>query len=321
MLAYRLWTRPDFPTTLFYTGGGVDRGVLPPMLQGLEPVALDPLADPEVKGQLQSRFSTLESSEEDRYAESLIAPLTRLLAKSPDGTSVSGVDPRINAILSSGIQALPWDSVMTSLDSSERQELLELVAALSFPPEPLRSLQEVNADDSLNRAFFVDSLPSGAARALIRRAWGGRPPPGTVTLQSGDWQGTVSGVIDRVCETVGRATSYNVTESRHIVQQSRALYFVIFASQPVLSSSLIEQVLEALPGALLLFPGDSQRSIPESYNLVQLTPFTREAASTFAVAFDAMTKAALSPSTPVSNPVRPRKKVVKKVMRKSQKKK
>ncbi len=111
-------------------------------------------------------------------------------------------------------------------------------------------------------------------------------------------------MIDRVCETVSRAISCDAAEARQIVQQATASFFVIFAAQPVPSATLIGQVLAALPGALLLFPGDGQRSIPETDGLVKLAPLSRQ----MAYELTAMMQAVRSPPNIVPQPMRLRSK-------------
>jgi hypothetical protein len=150
MLAYRLWTRPDFPLALFYTGSNLARAGLPEALRAFPFTDLDPLSDPQLQGQLQSRLSLTESPDEDGGTTNLIAAMSVLL-ETPDGTPISGVHPQVSAIMASGKDVLPglMQVMVTIADVARRHRSTR---TRYVPCGMLRSATP-RAEPSLSRRF------------------------------------------------------------------------------------------------------------------------------------------------------------------------
>lgn len=161
----------------------------------------------------------------------------------------------VQLLMSRGMFAdIAWQPLLAQLEPPAAVELIDVAAAFSLPVETHRPLLYAAVGNSGARIFCINAMSENVARALLHRAWVGRVVPRSIDLTDVRWSTpTVRDVVTHVSKTVAEALGCDYQLARWLVGNAEAPLILIFATRPLPSQQYIDELLAALPHAIMLF--------------------------------------------------------------------
>ena len=279
-VAFRRWAMPDFPCLVLTYRSRSE--TLPPPWAGLQHVLLDAIDDAEFTQLLRDTFDSDDAPHLiARRPELLEAHLRRELA--PLNLDAGAVDTGIEALTHRGLDAAvpmlgDWVSRIPSHDPRGRS-IIDLAAMLALPVGPaLQTLRDAAVAEPGHRAVYLNAMPVQFAHLLVRKAWFPRPPMPCADIRDPQWPEAdgIERIVAQVVAKISAALVCSDADARWLLSTSTACFAVVFATRALPRPAILERLQEAMPGALLVFLGDSSVFAKEQSTLLGIQPLALE---------------------------------------------
>ena len=279
-VAFRRWAMPDFPCLVLTYRSRSE--TLPPPWAGLQHVLLDAIDDAEFTQLLRDTFDSDD-------APHLMAPRPELLEAhlrrelAPLNLGAGAVDTGIEALTHRGLDAAvpmlgDWVRPIPSHDPRGRS-IIDLAAMLALPVgSALQTLRDAAVAEPSHRGVYLNAMPVQFAHLLVRKAWFPRPPMPCVDIRDQQWPEAdgIEQIVAQVVTKISAALVCSDADARWLLSTSTACFAVVFATRALPMPAILERLQEAMPGALLVFLGDSSVYAKEQSTLLGIQPLALE---------------------------------------------
>ena len=279
-VTFRRWAMPNFPCLVLSDSTQTD--TLPAPLVGIPYVLLASTGDAQLTQALRDTFDSDDAPHLiARRPELLEAHLRSELA--PLNLDAGAVDTGIEALTHRGLDAaIPmlgdWVSPIPSHDPRGRS-IIDLAAMLALPGGPaLQTLRDAAVAEPGHRAVYLNAMPVQFAHLLVRKAWFPRPPMPCVDIRDPQWPEAdgIEQIVAQVVAKISAALVCSDADARWLLSTSTACFAVVFATRALPMPAILERLQEAMPGALLVFLGDSSVYAKEQSTLLGIQPLALE---------------------------------------------